>query len=106
MLTRRHRHIRQEWTGQRAHWTQLQWNLVLFSNESRFSLRRANGRAIVYCRRRERYADVCVRQVDRFGGGSVMVWGGITSDSRTEQIIVDNNLSTQRYCDEPVLRQL
>ncbi len=67
MLTGRHRHIRREWTGQRAHWTRLQWNLLLLSDVSRFSLRRASGRAIVYRRRRERYADVCVRQLDRFG---------------------------------------
>jgi hypothetical protein len=32
----------------------------------------------IYSRRRERFADGCVKETDRFGGGGVMVWGGIT----------------------------
>jgi hypothetical protein len=28
----------------------------------------------------ERYADCCVTEHDRFGGGSVMVWAGISID--------------------------
>ncbi len=73
---------------------------MLFTDESRFCLRRADGRERVYRRRGERYADACVRQVDRYGGGSVMVWGGISFNNRTELVIVDGNLTAQRYCDE------
>ncbi len=100
ILTRRHRDVRREWTTERARWTRLQWNSVMFSDESRFCLRRADGRERVYRRRGERYADACVRQVDLFGGGSVMAWGGITFGSRTELLVVDGNLNAQRYCDE------
>ena len=32
----------------------------------------------VYRRRNERYADTFVHECDKFGGGAVMVWGGIT----------------------------
>ena len=53
-----------------------QWRL-LFTDESRFTLYRADGRRRVYRRRGERFADVCVVERDRFRGGSVMVWGGI-----------------------------
>lgn len=100
MLTRRHRQVRTDWTRQHARWTQLQWYSVLFTDEPRFCLRRGDGRERVYRRRGERYADACVRQVDRYGGGSVMVWGGITFQNRTELVIVDGNLNSQRYCDE------
>lgn len=100
MLTRRHRQLRREWTGQHARWIQVQWNSVLFTDESRFCLRRGDGRERVYRRRGERFADACVRQVDRFGGGSVMVWGGITFNNRTDLVFVDGNLTAQRYCDE------
>jgi hypothetical protein len=31
----------------------------------------------IYRRRRERFADGCVKETDRFGGGGVKVWGGI-----------------------------
>jgi hypothetical protein len=55
-----------------------QWRNVLFTDQSRFTLQRADGRKRVYRRCEERYADVCMVERDRFGGGSVMVWGGIT----------------------------
>ena len=45
-------------------------------------------------------SDACVREVDRFGGGSVMVWGGISFNSRTQLIIFNGNLTGQRYRDE------
>ena len=50
-----------------------QWRRVLFTDESRFTLYRADGRRRVYRRRGERFADACVVERDRFGGGSAMV---------------------------------
>ena len=35
-----------------------------------------------------------------FGGGSVIVWGGITSHGRTQLVIVAGNLTAIRYRDE------
>jgi hypothetical protein len=49
------------------------------SHESRFHLDSSDGRSRVYRRIGERYADACVIQRQSFGGGSVMVWGGITA---------------------------
>ena len=45
-----------------------QWRRVLFTDESRFTLYRADGRRRVYRRRGERFADACVVERDRFGG--------------------------------------
>ena len=42
---------------------------------------------------KERFYDACVREVDRFGGGSVMVWGGISFNSRMQLIIINGNLN-------------
>jgi hypothetical protein len=55
-----------------------QWRLVFFTDESRFTLFRPDGRPHVYRHRGERFADACVLERDRFGGGSAMVWGGIS----------------------------
>jgi hypothetical protein len=52
---------------------------VFFTNESRFTLFRPDGR-----RRGERFADGCVLERDRFGGGSVMVCGGISHGLKSE----------------------
>ena len=54
----------------------------------------------VYRRRGKRYADCCVVERQRLGGGSVMVWGGIMANSRTKLTVLDGNLNAQRYCDD------
>ena len=37
---------------------------------------------------------------DSYGGGSVMVWGGITYDRRTDLIVIRGNMTGQRYVNE------
>ena len=36
------------------------------------------------------------------GGGSVMIWGGITARARTPLVFIEGNLNGQRYRDEVV----
>jgi hypothetical protein len=54
----------------------------------------------IYRRRGERFSDACVLETDRFGGGSVMIWGGISHVERTDIKIIDGNLNAARYRDE------
>ena len=54
----------------------------------------------VWRRRGERFEDCCVQQVSRWGGGSVMVWGGISWRHKTQLIVVDGNLTARRYINE------
>ena len=77
-----------------------QWRRVLYMDESRFTLYRADGRRRVYRRRGERFAGACVVEWDRFGGGSVMVWGGIAHGIKSQLIIVAGNMTAVRYRDE------
>jgi hypothetical protein len=69
----------------------LNFRLNLDSSESKmfcqvFRLHRRRARAhwslAILCRR-ERFADGCVKETDRFGGGGVMVMGGITHVGKT-----------------------
>jgi hypothetical protein len=55
------------------------------------------GQHPVYRRVGERYADAYIIQCQSFGGGSVMVWGGITA-----LVVVARNLTGIRYRDEIV----
>lgn len=100
VLTRQHRQQRRQWCRQHLPWPLQRWRTVIFSDESRYMLRRPDGRARVYRRRNERYAANCVQEVDRFGGGSVMVWAGISYSGRTDLIQVQGNLTARRYLDE------
>ena len=55
-------------------------------------LYRHDGRMRVYRSRNEKKARQCVREVDRHGGGSVMMWAGISVNDRTELLHVQGNL--------------
>ena len=83
ILTQQHRQRRLRWATVHGRWTRQQWASVLFSDESRFTLSRSDGRARVWRRRGERYANCCVREADRWGGGGVMVWAAFSRDFRT-----------------------
>ena len=72
----------------------------MFSDESRFCLRKIDGRMRVWRRRGERFDDRCIERVTPFGGGGVMVWGGISIAGKTELVVIDGNITAQRYRDE------
>ena len=40
------------------------------------------------------------RERDRFGGGSVMVWGGISHGLKSQLVVIDGNLTAAMYRDE------
>lgn len=100
IMTRRHRGARLLWARRHLNWRRAEWNRVLFTDESRFTLSHADGRVRVYRRKNERFADCCVVERDRFGGGSVMVWGGIMGNRKTELVAIQGNLNAQRYIAE------
>ena len=77
-----------------------QWRRVFFTDESRFTLFHADRRRRLYRRRGERFADACVFERDRYGGGSVMVRGGISHGVKSPLIVVPGNLTAVRYRDE------
>jgi hypothetical protein len=101
-LTRPRRAHRMAWLA--AHgprqFPMMQWRLVFFTDESRFTLLRPDGRRRVYQRCWECFADACVLERDRFGGGSVMVWGGISHGLKSPLIVIAGSLIGIKYRDE------
>ncbi len=104
-LTAVRRRNRLEWANAHIRWRLALWRGVLFTDESRFSLYRSDGRQRVWRRVGERFAEVNV--VDRVanGGGGVMVWAGVCYGQRTQVHFIDGILNAQRYRDE-ILRPL
>lgn len=100
VLRQQHRRHRVQWCTNVQAWNLPNWRRIWFSDESRFLLERRDGRMRVYRRRRERFADACVPRVDRLGRGSVMMWGTITCRRRSDLVMIQGNLTAQRYCDE------
>ena len=100
VLTARHRAARLQRAQRHFRWGRQQWARVLFSDESRFNFSHHDGRIRVFRRRGARFAENCLIERDRFGGGSVMVWGGIMGRSKTNLIVVQGNLSAQGYINQ------
>ena len=103
VLERRHRVARLNWARLHLRWQRRQWDRIVFSDESRFNLSHHDGRVRVFRRRGERFADACVVERNRFGGGSVMVWGGIMGNRKTDLVNVNGNLNAAQYINQ-VLR--
>ncbi len=94
-----------EWANAHIRWHLALWRGVLFTDESRVSLYRADGRQRVWRRLGKRFDDVNVvdRVVHVWGG--VMVWAGVGYGQRTQVHFIDDILNAQRYCDE-ILRPI
>lgn len=100
-LLPRHRRARLQFARLHENWTLRQWGEVLFTDESRFSLRSPDGRERVWRRRNERYAECTISERVSFNGGSVMLWAGISTEAHTDLIFVENGaLNARRYVEE------
>ena len=104
VLTRRHRQLRMNFV--QNHQQRVNWHDVVFSDESRISLYHNDGCVRVYRRNGERCGDNCVVERDRFGGGSVMVWGAINYNFSSRLLIIHGNLTVRRYVDETLQPEL
>ncbi|UYV66997.1 hypothetical protein LAZ67_4003618, partial [Cordylochernes scorpioides] len=100
-LTSAHRRARLNWCLEHHAWTHDQWANVLFSDESRFSLNTDSRRVFIWREPGTHYHPNNIREIDSFRGGSLLVWAGISSSSRTPlHIFSGGTLTAQRYRDE------
>lgn len=97
ILTRDHRRARLAWARRHFRFTRADWSNVIFVDESRFTLRGADGRVRAYRRRGERNSANCVVQVDKYGGGSLLVWAGVSMHTRTPIVPIRGNLNARKY---------
>ena len=72
----------------------------MFTYESQFCIDMNDGRAICKVLRSqgERYADCYARQYSRWGGGSVMVWEGISWRYKTSRVLAINRRGCGTHC--------
>jgi transposase len=95
LLTAEHR---LEFAHAHLNWQEADWARVLFTNESRFCRFSKDRRMRVYRRPGEPYVQCNIAQAVSYGGGSIVVWGGISLEGRTELVIVNQGrLTADRY---------
>ena len=93
-LTRLHKQARLNWTQDHVNWTYNDWDPVLFTDETTYCLDCTARRARVWRRRDDRFEDANISEHDRYGGGSIMVWAGISRGGRTDIHIVMRGMMT------------
>lgn len=106
-LSRQNKIDRLNWCLEHENWTMEDWRNVLFSDETRISLR-SDDRRIRVLRGRGRQARLqAARSVPKYKGGTVMFWGGIMMGEKTPLIPIRQTLTGPRYVDlvlQPVVR--
>ena len=99
-LTQAHKVARMRWSRAHQNWRLAQWRNVLFSDEVRICLHHVDGRRRVWRRPGEEHHEQCVQQKIAYGGGSIMLWGGMSDRGRTQLVRINGNLNAQRYIAE------
>lgn len=94
-----HRRARLEYAREHVAWGEGEWANVLFSDESRFCLYSNDRRQKVFRRPGERFAQCNFKNTISYGGGSVMIWGGISLEAKTDLTFVER-LTADRYITE------
>ncbi|GFV69775.1 transposable element Tcb1 transposase [Trichonephila clavipes] len=78
LVTARHALQRRQWCRTHRQWTPQQWQQVIWSDESTFTLFQTTGRVYVWRTPKEAFAPECIVPTVKHGGGSLMVWGAIS----------------------------
>jgi transposase len=100
-LTPRHKRERLNWARLHVGWTQNQWRSILFTDESRFALQSDSRRILIWREKGTRYHPSNILERDAYGGGSVMVWAGVSLGGRTDlYLLPSGTMNGQRYRDE------
>ncbi|GFW83805.1 transposable element Tcb2 transposase [Trichonephila clavipes] len=100
-LTSRHRRDRREWATEHVNWMRNEWSNLLFFDESRLSVRLDNRLIFIWMDHGSRNNPAFVHKSVRFGGGGVLVYGGVSINGHTYLYIIrDGPLTARRYRDE------
>ncbi len=79
------------------------WNHVLWSDESKVNLFDSDGVQHVWWCPGEEYQENCALPTVKHGGGSIMVWGCMSTAGTGELWFIEGNMDCNMYCD--ILKQ-
>ncbi|KFM60251.1 Transposable element Tc1 transposase, partial [Stegodyphus mimosarum] len=109
LITKSNRAARLMWCKAHRNLTVDQWKRVLWSDESRFTLYRSDGRVWVWRLPGERLLPECVVPTVKFGGCGIMVWGCFSWYGLGPLVHIHGKLNSDAYCtilDDNVLSTL
>ncbi|GFU92174.1 transposable element Tc1 transposase [Trichonephila clavipes] len=78
-------------------WTPQQWQQVIWSDESSFTLFQTTGRVYVWRTPKEAFAPECIEPTVKHGGGSLMVWGATSWRGLGPLVTLHDNVKAAHY---------
>lgn len=78
-------------------WTEDDWNRVIFSDETKINRFNSDGRTWFWSRDPSALTKQSVQQTVKHGGGSVMIWGCMTSEGPGYATKIDNIMDQYLY---------
>ena len=99
LLRRGYKEKQLKYAKQHKDWPQEMFNRVLFTDESKFEI--FGTKIHQYVRRRigEAYQPECLNPTIKHGGGSLQVWGCLSSSGVGDLIKIEGRLTGERYVD-------
>lgn len=96
LVTEKNRIKRLDWAKRRQGWED-EWEIIIWSDESKFELFRGNGRRWVWRQPHEKYDVECLIPTMKSGQDGIMVWGCFTKDSLGPLIRLDGKITSKGY---------
>ena len=97
LLKKRSFRLRKLWAKRFRFWTVNQWRRVIFSDETQINLFGNNGPQQCYRRKGQAYLAQNIQKTVKYGGGSIMVWGCMTSKGLGRLIRIDGIMDRYKY---------
>jgi len=98
LLSKKHREQRLRFAKRHKDWTVNDWSKIVWSDESKFQIFGSDGRQYCWKRPNEQLQDAHVNPTVKFGGGSIFVWGCLTSSGVGYLVRIEGGLDAELYC--------
>jgi hypothetical protein len=86
-----------QWARDHAAWCRVNWCQVGFSNESKFNVFGSDGHQYCWRQPEEALDPHYTQKVDKYRGGSIMVWGCITAKGVRQICHIDGWMMAVKY---------
>ena len=97
LLSAKHKKARLDFAKKHKHWTVVDWNKVIWSDETKINRLGSDGRKWVWKKRGAQLMDKEVRGTLKFGGGHLMMWGCMTSRGVGFACRIDGSMDAPLY---------
>jgi transposase len=96
-LSRRHIKARLHFAEKYKHWTLEDWSRVIFSDETKINRMGSDGRRWVWAEPGEKLSKRTTQPTFKHGGGSIMIWGCMTTKGVGRMCNIDGIMDGQDY---------